>query len=707
MRQPHLTGTTTLPSFVASAVGRLLCYVALAAASVASHAAAEMGVYRWDAPNGPANVDAFSQWLGRPVTLAKAFGGRATWDDIAGPGWQLSAWSQWVRAQRGRNLILSVPMLPGDRSLAGPDGIRGTADDLSLAKCGAGQYDVHWARLANNLTYYGLHWAYLRLGWEMDGNWYAWSATPGSGNETHFASCFRRIVQVMRRTQPANQWKFVWSPANAWSSRTYLDATWPGNDFVDFVGMTLYDQSWAANTYPYPSSCDATCRLTRQQNAWNHLSWHLFTLRDFALARGKAMALPEWGAAIRPDGRGGGDNPYFVRKVHEFIQHPYNNVGFHSYWNVSAGDIDGRLTNSVRGDNPTGSTRLPQAANVFRQLFGATPTSTPTTPTTGTAPTGVTNVALASAGAVASASSSTAGYPVSAIHNNQRTGAGWGNGGGWLDGTWSTFPDWVQINFNGAKSIDRVVVYTLQDNYLNPVEPTDTMRFTLYGVVDFTVQGWNGSSWVTLGTVTGNNLVKRTVTFPAFTTDRIRVRVTNALRGWSRITEVQAWGVPASTGTARENVALASTGAVASASSAAAGYPASAINNNRRSGAGWGSGGGWLDATWGTFPDWVQINFNGARRIDRAVVYTLQDNYLNPVEPTDTMTFSLYGIVDFNVQGWNGSSWVTLSRVTGNNLVKRTVTFPAFTTDRIRVQVTNGSRGWSRITEVEAWGVRP
>jgi hypothetical protein len=47
---------------------------------------------------------------------------------------------------------------------------------------------------------------------------------------------------------------------------------------------------------------------------------------------------------------------------------------------------------------------------------------------------------------------------------------------------------------------------------------------------------------VTLATVSGNNLVKRTVTFAAFTTDRIRVNVTGALNGYSRITEIEAWG---------------------------------------------------------------------------------------------------------------------------------------------------------------------
>ncbi len=57
--------------------------------------------------------------------------------------------------------------------------------------------------------------------------------------------------------------------------------------------------------------------------------------------------------------------------------------------------------------------------------------------------------------------------------------------------------------------------------------------FTTYGIQDFTVQGWNGSSWVTLGTVTNNNLVKRTVTFAAYTT-LTRIRITAALASFSR-----------------------------------------------------------------------------------------------------------------------------------------------------------------------------
>jgi uncharacterized protein YqjF (DUF2071 family) len=317
--------------------------------------------------------------------------------------------------------------------------------------------------------------------------------------------------------------------------------------------------------------------------------------------------------------------------------------------------------------------------------------------------TGSTNVALASNGGVASASSTySAAFPVSAINDNERAGANYSNGGYWNDGTPNSFPDWVQINFNGSKTIDHVVVYSVQDNYTSPVEPSDTQTFSLYGITDFTVQGWNGSAWVTLATVSGNNLVKRTVTFSSYTTDRVRINVTNALNTWSRITEVEAWGVSA---VAPTNVALASSGAVALASSTySAGYPVSAVNNNERAGVNWGNGGGWADGTLNVYPDWVQIIFNGTKTIDHAVVYSVQDNWMNPIEPTDTQTFALYGVTDFTVFGWDGSTWVSLGSVSGNNLVKRTVAFSPYTTDRILIYVTGALASSSRITEVEAWG---
>lgn len=342
----YLIHTKPVVAQAARAAARLLCGATLALSCTAAQAA-EVGVFRWNSPEGPSQVDGFSQWLGNPVTVATAFEARTTWDDITGADWNLAPWSNWVRAQHGRNIALAVPMLP--------------ASGASLASCAAGQYDGYWAKFANNLAYYGLHWAYLRLGWEMDGGWYAWNAKQGSGKEASFAGCFRRIVQTMRKAQPANQWKFVLNTAANFSSKSYLDAVWPGDDYVDVVAIDFYDASWLSNTYPYPSPCDAACRTARQQRAWDGYSWRLYAIRDFAVARGKHVALPEWGIGTRADGHAGGDNPGFIRKVHAFIQDPANQVAFHGYWDVNAPDFQAQLS---------GTTKFPESAAAFKQVFG-------------------------------------------------------------------------------------------------------------------------------------------------------------------------------------------------------------------------------------------------------------------------------------------------------------------------------------------------
>ena len=157
------------------------------------------------------------------------------------------------------------------------------------------------------------------------------------------------------------------------------------------------------------------------------------------------------------------------------------------------------------------------------------------------------NVALASNGGVASASSTgnETSVPSSATINGEQAGTNWAKGsGGWQDATKDVYPDWVQIDFNGLKSIEEINVFTTQTNYvLNPVTPTPTMT-TSSGIKDFEVQYWNGSSWVTVpnGTVTGNTLVWRKFTFSAIPTSKIRVQINNA-PGSSRITEIEAWGL--------------------------------------------------------------------------------------------------------------------------------------------------------------------
>ncbi|MGI8543943.1 MAG: hypothetical protein ACR2MD_10775, partial [Aridibacter sp.] len=63
-----------------------------------------------------------------------------------------------------------------------------------------------------------------------------------------------------------------------------------------------------------------------------------------------------------------------------------------------------------------------------------------------------------------------------------------------------------------------------------------------YGIRDFQVQYWNGSAWVTIQSVTQNINIWNQFNFSPVTTTRVRVVITNALAGYSRLTEIEAIG---------------------------------------------------------------------------------------------------------------------------------------------------------------------
>jgi hypothetical protein len=156
-----------------------------------------------------------------------------------------------------------------------------------------------------------------------------------------------------------------------------------------------------------------------------------------------------------------------------------------------------------------------------------------------------TNVALSFNGGVATATSNYAdpayGYTPGAAINGKRKGSS-SSSNMWYDAAPSnSFPDWLQVEFDGSKSIGEVDVYTLQDNYGSPTEPNETTTFSLYGLTGFEVQYWTGAVWVNVlgGSVSGNYLVWRKFTFTPINTTKIRVLTNAAGDGMRRIIVLQ------------------------------------------------------------------------------------------------------------------------------------------------------------------------
>jgi hypothetical protein len=84
---------------------------------------------------------------------------------------------------------------------------------------------------------------------------------------------------------------------------------------------------------------------------------------------------------------------------------------------------------------------------------------------------GSVNVAARTNGATASASSTWDDtHSASAAIDGDRKGLTW-----WNDITGNSFPDWLQVNFNGTYSIGEIDVFSIQDAYDAPVDPTAFM----------------------------------------------------------------------------------------------------------------------------------------------------------------------------------------------------------------------------------------
>lgn len=517
---------------------------------------------------------------------------------------------------------------------------------------------------------------------------------------------------------------------------------WSGQDAPNGSGLLSYDIFYSSNNGPYQPLLSGTTATSAQFTGEQNSTYRFYSIaRDNAGNVESPPATPDavttigaepnavpMLASLSPNSTAAG-SPGFTLNI-------YGNNFINTstvLWNgaprtttfvsatelratITADDVDAEGTASVTVVNPA------PGGGSSNSLTFTINSSPPVTP-----PVCPTNVAAASYGATASASSEIgANYPASGVIDGNHTGSNWGSGTGWNDATAGQYPDYVEVNLGVTQAISEVDVYSLQDNYTNPAEPTDTMAFTSYGLTNFQVQvpdGVGGWTNVEGGLVTNNNLVKRKFIFTTpVSTDRIRVLVNNSADGvYSRVIEVEAYScnaqpVPTPTPTptpevCATNVALTSYGATVTASSeAGTGYAASGVINGDRAGNNWGSGGGWNDQTATTFPDDLVINLGVAQSVNEIDVYTLQDNYQSPSEPSDSMTFSSYGITQFHVQVPNGSGgWMDVAFVTNNNHVKRRFVFSTpISTDRIRVLVDGSADGvYSRVTEVEVLSCNP
>ncbi|HZF15735.1 MAG TPA: glycosyl hydrolase [Steroidobacteraceae bacterium] len=269
---------------------------------------AGLGVYEGAGCDGVAQLKKFESWYGGKANQVIDF---LAWSMLE----TRSVWLPKCWKDAGRKaVVFSVPMLPGD-------------GHTTLADGASGKFDKLFRDYAAVLQKYGYGTAVIRIGWEFNGDWYPWAAGK---DPTSWIKYWRRIVTAMRSV-PGTSFQFDWCPAAGWTRFRAADA-YPGDAYVDVIGLDVYNISWD------PKVKTPEQRWSALTYAMQGLRWH----RDFAASHGKAMSFPEWGTGKRGDKLGGGDDPYFIEHMADWMHD--NPVLYHNYWDYAHAYFNGKLS---------------------------------------------------------------------------------------------------------------------------------------------------------------------------------------------------------------------------------------------------------------------------------------------------------------------------------------------------------------------------
>ena len=198
----------------------------------------------------------------------------------------------------------------------------------SLAACANGDYDDEQREVARRLAANGVGNAEIRLGWEASGDWYPWSAAGKPAEQ--WKSCFTRIAKAMKSGAPGL--RIGWFMAK--KGRVDVRTIYPADAPITNIGLSFYDDDQARFGDE-----------TFMGGPWGLRSW-----LAFARSKGKKLAFGEWGV-----GRAG-DNPDFIRKMHDFLASAGDSIAHEAYFNTGEYQLY-----PVR--------RMPRSSELYRQLF--------------------------------------------------------------------------------------------------------------------------------------------------------------------------------------------------------------------------------------------------------------------------------------------------------------------------------------------------
>jgi hypothetical protein len=212
-----------------------------------------------------------------------------------------------LRADTDGATVIPVIALPLISSAS-----NGLTELQNFAAIASGADDSTWTGIVEGYLKQGYTTIDLRIGWEQNGNWYPWSVSTEAEAQGYIAA-FQHISTLVHSISGIKV-NVIWDPAEVGSSAVPTEAMYPGNSYVDIIGVDAYDSVYPLSLYDWSThTTDATlaeweANPVNLDHYWNYPDATAsaptgtgagFGLADaiaFAKANGKPLALPETGA---------------------------------------------------------------------------------------------------------------------------------------------------------------------------------------------------------------------------------------------------------------------------------------------------------------------------------------------------------------------------------------------------------------------------
>jgi Glycosyl hydrolase family 26 len=250
-------------------------------------------------------------------------------------------WDSWLKANPTHQAVVGMDLIP--------QSVSNNNNPLTWEQaCAAGSYDEHATALAENLVSYGAGSVVIRLGLEANGSWEADYVGSTAAEMRDWATCYDNEVTAMRAV-PGAHFLFVWNP-NVCTTDLPLNAWYPGNSYVDIIGIDDYDQDCSTHQTVSQEGWAAysTDSASNTKNDPNFPS--LVNIEAFATANDKPLSFPEWGI-----NSGTSDDAQYVTNMAKLFKN--DEFSFESYFDTNTDGIA-----------PLGST-IPNATSAYSEAF--------------------------------------------------------------------------------------------------------------------------------------------------------------------------------------------------------------------------------------------------------------------------------------------------------------------------------------------------